>query len=80
VRRNNVKVSVFSLKITQNDIHLPWKLILLKKEKRKKMKSNKEHTSLFSLKDIPRIMSKAFLTKRFLIIRTFSTAKKQKLG
>jgi hypothetical protein len=51
-----------------------------KKEKRKKMKSNKEHTSLFSLKDIPRIMSKAFLTKRFLIIRTFSTAKKQKLG
>jgi hypothetical protein len=50
----------------------------------KKRKSNKEeeeeHTSLFSLMDIPRIMSKAFLTKRFLIIRTFSTAKKQKLA
>jgi len=77
VRRNNVKVSVFSLKI------IPKMISTLEthfEEKRKKMKSNKEHTSLFSLKDIPRIMSKAFLTKRFLIIRTFSTAKKQKLG
>lgn len=43
--------------------------------KEKKLSNNKftelDNTSLLSLMDIPRIMSKAFLTNRFLIIRTF---------
>lgn len=42
-------------------------------ETKRRMESQREkarQTSRFSLSDMPRIMSNAFLTKRFLIIRT----------
>lgn len=42
-------------------------------------KANKVFTSRFSLMDIPRIMSNAFLTNRFLIIRTFWIRKQKSI-